>query len=420
MRLPVAPALEAAFIASCFQLANAHAGRDVLRIVSDDCFTRPLWRESWQHIAAAWEDGAEADVVVTAHKIAEKRGADPKVILARMLEPEAAYPVWEGYALERAKALRDYATRRALVELGYTAQEAAAEDDLPGVVAYTLAAAEILDKQTADEESGDLTDVGREVEERAERGDAKGIQTGIYAYDDWTGGLRRGTVHVVTGNTGAGKTMFLGQVMQELIDQGVPCVFFSLEMSRREFWIRMLYQRIGMLANRLKGTGPKWTADELARYQSERDALYRAFDAGTVRVFCGQHSAAQVAKAVRQHRPRVFMVDYLQLMDRPRGAVSEYDAVTENATAMQQLAMRTDCTAMLASQLSLVSVREGASSAVISGAGSGRIGQVANFFLHIATEDGGRMRLYNRKNRDGPSGDDALYELDRNGRLMPV
>ncbi len=397
------PEAEAAFIGSCFQLGNSDTGRDVLRVVTEDCFTQDLWRDAWELIRAEWMDGREADPVVLSRRIPGDR-------LAELLRPESAYPCWEGYALPRAKYLRGLAQRRAMVELGHTVQTGATGNDPDGVLAYALATAELLDAQADDEDTGDLTDVAWQVEREMDEGRAAGHPTGIGCYDGWTGGLRRGTVHVIAAPTGVGKTLWLCQILHRLIDDGLRCAFFSLEMPRKELWRRLMFGRIGLLANRLKGQGAMWKADELAQYQRERDKMLAAFKSGQLVVHCGPRSAAQIAGVVRQQQSRAFFVDYIQLMAKPPGIDRYYDAVTENATALQHLAMRAEATCLFATQLSLQGVREGPGGAV-AGEGSGRTGHVANVFARMAPEDGGKVRLHLLKHRDGPAGQESVLQL---------
>jgi len=417
LTVPTAPDLEAGFIGACMMEATSALGHDVLRTVSEDCFMRPLWRACWRHIRAAWEAGEEADPVTIAHRVAEERGEDGGVTLAEILSTVSGVPCWQGYAPQRAVALRELATRRALMQLGHEAQLGATDKDLDGALAYTLRAAEMLDAEAARDETGELDEVADAVEHAADSGDAVGIPTQIPHYDEWAGGLRSGEVHVVAGNTGIGKTWLLCQIANAAVDAGERVAFFSLEMPVRSLWVRMLAGRIGMVAFRLMGRGKTWSKAEHAAYEQARDKLRGS----GLRLFAEQRSVADIAAVVRQYQPAVFLVDYAQLLDAPPDTRSQYEAITANANALQRLAIKAHSTCILASQQSREAVKMGPHGAVLGGLGSGRIDQVADFWLLLTAEENGDVKLTNRKCRHGPTGANARYRLSKDlGRLVPI
>lgn len=53
--------------------------------------------------------------------------------------------------------------------------------------------------------------------------------------DKLIGGFAAGDLVVIGGNTGAGKTTFLQTLTKNFASQGIPCLWFSVELSYREF-----------------------------------------------------------------------------------------------------------------------------------------------------------------------------------------
>lgn len=87
----------------------------------------------------------------------------------------------------------------------------------------------------------------QELMRRKEQGDVL-IPTGYPNLDEWNGGVRRGTVALIAGNNGAGKTQFVMSLTRNMAralrDRGKneAVVFCSLEMSEHEVnqnWVAM-------------------------------------------------------------------------------------------------------------------------------------------------------------------------------------
>ena len=69
----------------------------------------------------------------------------------------------------------------------------------------------------------------------------QGISSGYSELDKLISGLGRGHFVVVAGLTGMGKTAFLLDIIKRLgIDNKIPCVLFSLEMSLLEILHRLV------------------------------------------------------------------------------------------------------------------------------------------------------------------------------------
>jgi replicative DNA helicase len=149
------------------------------------------------------------------------------------------------------------------------------------------------------------------------RGDREstGIPTGFDRLDIMTRGLKPGELFVIAARPSMGKTALMMNIVECVaIEQGLPVMVFSLEMSRHALTQRVLYSRARIsTAEVVKGFNP--TKGELQRIQRAGMDLARApliideTEAITI--------SALRAKARRRHRKeglRLIAIDYLQLM----------------------------------------------------------------------------------------------------------
>lgn len=414
--VPASPELELSLLASAFLSAPAD-GLAIADTVRAAHFTRPTLGAAWTAIVASWREGNLADPFLVAADACRATGADASHTLSAFLGAITTDVSASWYLRQRAEAVAELALRRELVAFGSdTVREATTTTDVRGLIAYSARYTELLDTMRARDETGTLDVVADEVERDADSGASRGVPTGIADYDAWSGGLRRGEVHVIGGGPGVGKSWCASQIANAVADAGHRVAVFSLEMSAHAMYVRLVAGRIGLIAYRLMGSGRTWAPDEHAAYLRAREELRES----GLRLFVRQRSLADISAVVRSYKPAVFLVDYVQLLDSPPGTTPGFEALTENANGLQRLAQVADCTAVVLTQLSREALRGGGTNAYMGGMGSGRIDQVADFGLLVRQgERDGTVELVNRKSRHGVTGGSAVYRLDAaRGRLV--
>ena len=67
-----------------------------------------------------------------------------------------------------------------------------------------------------------------------------GISTGFRDLDKYTMGLQQGDLFIIAGRPSMGKTAFALSIAGQLVNDGIPSVLFSLEMSARSIMYRMI------------------------------------------------------------------------------------------------------------------------------------------------------------------------------------
>ena len=419
--------IEQAFIGACLLTMSPASQADLRRVVDASCFTRTLYRAAWTRLCEAWDRGEVADWLTVATLAAGDAGVDTQTAVDRITDAATDPSCFAWTAAERGRMLRQYATRRSLVEFGSdTAKSAYTESDIEGVLAYTARVAEMLDELDARSETGEMAPIFAELERRADSGEVIGWNTGIPHIDRWSCGLRAGECWAIGGPTGTGKTWLLGQIANAMLDAGKRVAFVTLEMDHFEMTVRLVCGRIGLKGGRLSGRGRTWSADEYVEYEREKAVL----SSPLMRTYSDQRSVSQIAAMVRATEPDVLFVDYVQLLDWPAGMTSSYHATTKNMNDLQRLAKRSRCALVFATQMSRAYLGAKRNVSVQGGQDAGRVDQVADLWLMIDRDSSyededpranGAKVLTCTKNRHGFDNESAKYRLDgRTGKLVPA
>jgi len=417
---PASPLTEEAIIgAACYQ-PNEEWLTPYRRMLGPECFTRPLWRDCWVAIESLWEENLTPDPITVAHRA--WRMNPHGFANEEQLAWEVVRAFTENHAVfwmipAQAKTLADLRLRRDLILLSAdTAAAAHQSEDAEGVKAYTERMLDAMDAHRADEEDGTFEAVEKRIQESVGHGES-GISTGIPDWDHWlAGGFREGETHVVGGPTGAGKTFVAVQVAATAALAGHGVAFLTLDTSPTTVWTRLFSVVMGRAAYRMRGTGAVWSEDEWAAYGRAKEAL-----TPRIRVYRQQRSVAQVRAVVEQYRPAVVVVDYVQLMDAPRGTQGLYESATTNATNLQAVAQRSGAVLVLVTQMSREAIKAGRYSGIPGGMDSGRIDQVADSWILVSADEDG-FAIDAPKVREGPRPTEPVrYRLDgQSGGLVPV
>lgn len=181
-----------------------------------------------------------------------------------------------------------------------------------------------------------------------------GIPTGLHLLDRAISGLQGGQKIVVAARPGMGKSAFaLSIINQVAIEQGLPVLFFSLEMPARQQEMRLKAMRTGIPFHRLqKGNLYPEEWPEVTR-QSEliSDAPIFIDDAARLTPIDLRSKCMQVK---HQHGLALVVVDYMQLMQgstKPDRWNTKEREIAEISRASKQLALDLDVPVLEVSQL---------------------------------------------------------------------
>jgi len=188
--------------------------------------------------------------------------------------------------------------------------------------------------------------------ERMERGETRGVATGLNDLDALTGGLYPGDLTILAGRPGHGKTSAAMSIADYVARQGMPVLFLSLEMAREELVQRLLamYTRVPANAQRRQALTPEHI-DALTRGMAKISTLPLHIDDNRG-VTIADIRARTLAAAHRMHGIGLLIVDYIGLITTSiRGGQNAAQAIGEISRGLKILAREIDAPILALAQL---------------------------------------------------------------------
>ena len=267
--------------------------------------------------------------------------------------------VGPGTTVPYARVIVDTWTRRELIATGEDMTDSAFDLEHDAAEAAVAAIARI-DATIQPEGAARATSLDQAMDAAIAAADAAskrdgpaGISTGFPSIDTALGGLEPGTLTVLAGRPGMGKSALGWQVALHTARQGVGVLVVSLEMSAVELGRRALSAASGVPVVALKnGTLSASQADAIMR------ARHELADLPLVIEDSGGLTAAQIMMKARSARRRhslgLVMVDHLHIMaaeaaDARQGPTH---AIGAASAAMKRMAKDMACPVLLLAQLS--------------------------------------------------------------------
>jgi replicative DNA helicase len=264
------------------------------------------------------------------------------------------------------------------------------------------------------------------------------FRTGFAAFDALLGGgMRPGTMIVVAGRPGMGKSAFGLSLALNLARAGTKTVFASIEMSARECAARLLANLSGVesrLVYRLESIT-----------EHERDRVYAALEVlNNADLYIAERDVdtpAGIRSLVASTKAQVVVVDYLQHMQYSRSQRSRYQSRQEEVAsislALKRLTREYGVVMVALAQLNrLVELRSSAAPQLSDLRDSGQIEQDADAVLFLDRKDlrytedewakrfplkpypRGIVQVSVAKNRSGPVGEFELAFVPQYSRFL--
>ena len=284
---------------------------------------------------------------------------------------------------------------------------------------------EVLQQRTTDQEVP-IKDVVMDTLERIEKASrmksqVTGLPTGFLDLDYKTSGFQNSDFILIAARPSMGKTAFVLNIAQYMaFRQNLPCVVFSLEMSRDQLMNRLfsLESRVDSQALR---TG-KLKDDEWAKLVESAGVISNSGliidDTPGINL---QQFRSKARKYKLDHDIKIIFIDYLQLMAGNGGRTdNRQQEISDISRAMKSLARELNIPIVALSQLNRgVEQREDHRPMLSDLRESGAIEQDADVVMFIYrddyynkdTDEKGIAEIIIAKQRNGPIGEVELYFL---------
>ena len=246
------------------------------------------------------------------------------------------------------------------------------------------------------------------------KGTVIGVPSGFSDLDSKTTGFQKGDLVIIAGRPGMGKTSFALNMMRNAAIEGKKTIgFFSLEMANNQLAMRLLCAEARVDSNLVRsGTLPK------SQYRNLSLAVGPLSKANIHLDDTPALSILELRAKARRLKNDVdadmIIVDYLQLMQGPKGVESRQQEIATISRSMKALAKELDIPIVALSQLSrAVEQRTGSKRPQLSDLReSGAIEQDADVVLFLFRpwvysrddEDEGKAEIIIAKQRNGPTG----------------
>lgn len=236
------------------------------------------------------------------------------------------------------------------------------------------------------------------------------IATGYSALDKAMGGFMRGTVAVLAGRPGGGKTDMAINLAMRMGRRGARVLYFSMEMTNVQLMQRVASSLVGIDSTKVRDKA--LTDAENAEVEKLLEAFAKADKIHFVQE--PRVSVKRIRHYIELVHPDVVVIDHLGLMDRPR-IENQNKALGMVSNSLKQLALdRNICVVELVQMNRQIEGRASKKPSLTDLRESGDIEQDADYVMFLLPEDlkdvelegsaSAMSTMYLEKNRHGRPG----------------
>ena len=398
-------------------LTNEALFADYFERLTDEMFSDAQSRRVYDIIRQVIREGRRPDVTEVGMRYIAQ-GGDMAAFIA------TDSPSYE-LTGQRIALLEELAVRRNIYGLSYRIM-AMSNDPTATIddIQRTLSTAEQVLTGTREEDIVTFGDAARrlctDVADRMGEDVERGMMTGLHVFDSRYG-FHGGDLVVVAGETSQGKSTLATTIARNMAVSGIPCAYYSMEMSAQQLTARIMARDTCISSSRtLYG---RLNANEYAVFHDtslRMGSLPIYFDEKnktSVRRIC-----RSVKRLVRLYGVRVVFVDYLQIMANGSRTDSREQMIGDMARDFKVLAVETGVCVVVVSQLSRPSDGRSHEPTLSRMRGSGQIEEACDTAVLVyrpevygvkrwaegmATE--GTAKLYIKKGRNIGIGEEIVH-----------
>ncbi len=391
-------------------------------IVAADDFYQNQYGIMFEAMVELFNEGKPVDLVTLQDRLKEK-DVPPEVSSLDFVREIITVVPTSANVRSYANIVREKAILRKLIKINEEIANSCyvGKDSLEDILAHTEKAVFDLLQSRSFSEFVPIRQVAIRVLEKIEAasrnpGAVTGIPTGFIDLDYKTSGLQPSDFVLIAARPSMGKTAFvLNLVAHVSIRKGLPCMVFSLEMSKEQLVNRLLSMETNVDSQKLR-------SGNLA--DSDWDAIVEGINVignanliidDTPGISMGE-LRSKCRKAKLEHGLSMIIIDYLQLMSGSgRAGDNRQQEISEISRSLKALAREMGAPVVTLSQLSRAcETRQDHRPMLSDLRESGAIEQDADVVMFLYRDD------YYNKDTDTPNIAEVIVAKQRNGPIGTV
>ena len=411
-------ALEAEQAVLGAMLLSREAVDVAIEILSDNFFYRPAHRKIFKAIIDLYDNNEPADIITVSHELNNRGQLEDvggRAYLAGLTEATPGISNIEHHAnivLEKATLNRLIESANSILSRVYD-QTQNVDDLLDSAEHEIFSIKEEKLKGTFVPLGEILPETFKQIEQYSQReGFLTGVPSGFTSLDELTSGFQKSDLIVIASRPSVGKTALSLNIAEHLaVDNKVPTIIFSLEMSKEQLAQRLLCSR-ARISSHLMRTGKladqQWTNLSIAVGPLSEAPIF-IDDTPSMTVL---EMRAKARRLKSRENIGMIVIDYLQLIQGPRSAESRQQEISFISRSLKAMARELSVPVIALSQLSRqVELRGRDAKPQLSDLReSGAIEQDADvvIFIHRPRDEEGHWgteaEILLAKQRNGPTG----------------
>lgn len=181
--------------------------------------------------------------------------------------------------------------------------------------------------------------------------DVVGLDTGFRELNERTKGFKDGDLVIIAARPGMGKTTFVLNLVQKVLDQNLGVVFFSLEMPATQLMLRLLSAKTSINLQNLMTSD--MDNDEIERLSNACDMMSQkklfVYDSGNATI----HQVRTQMRKLKSTHPEIKLcvIDYIGLMTNSSAYSDRHLQIAEISRGLKLLARELNLPVVALSQL---------------------------------------------------------------------
>lgn len=187
--------------------------------------------------------------------------------------------------------------------------------------------------------------------DKAQKGEIRGVMTGLGALDDVLTGLEPSSVTILAARPSMGKTVLAMNIAEYAAMCDRPASFFSLEMPNLQLMMRMMARHTGVATGKMRSEGAM-TADDFRALTESRG---RFQDLPLMIEDMPALTPSQIMTRARRHKRKhgldLLVIDYLGLMESETDNPVQAVKIGDITKGIKRMAMELNIAVLMLAQL---------------------------------------------------------------------